>query len=384
MSRVLFSWIKNTFLNIDWVLILTLIPILFFGLITMFSFDEQNSFFYRQLIWIIVSFIIFFIFSGIDFKFLKQTKVVIWLYFLTLALLSTLFFIGSVFKGAQSWIDFGFFAFQPVEVSKIVLIIVLAKYFSRRHIEIRNIRHILVSGAYAAIVFLLVAMQPDFGSSLIIGLIWLGMVSVSGISKKHLLAVFSLGAIAFIVLWFFVFQDYQKARLVNFLNPMQDIQGTGYNAYQSKVAVGSGQFFGKGVGYGTQSRLRFLPEYQTDFIFAAYAEEWGFLGVLILFFLYIVLILRILKNSRVGTTNFEILYGAGLVILFTSHFIIHIGMNIGILPVTGLTLTFMSYGGSHMLMAFMGLGILMSMRRNARAMHRGMIHNEMIGVGGRG
>jgi rod shape determining protein RodA len=375
-----FTWFKNTLFGIDWILILSLIPILFFGLVTMFSFGEQNIYFNRQIVWILFSLVIFFILSGLDFKFLRNTKVVVWIYFIMICILMILFFVGSVFQGAQSWLNFGLFAFQPAEFAKLVLIIVLAKYFSRRHIEIKNIRHIVVSGIYTFIIFLLVAMQPDFGSSIIIFLIWLGMVSVSGISKKHLATVFGLGLITFIGLWFFVFQDYQKARIVNFLNPEQDIQGTGYNANQSMIAVGSGQVLGKGVGYGTQSRLRFLPEYQTDFIFAAFAEEWGFLGIIIFFMLYLTFIIRILKISRKGATNFEILYGAGLVILFMSHFIIHIGMNIGILPVTGLTLTFMSYGGTHILMAFVGLGILMSMKRNSRATHKSFTHNEMIGV----
>src|SRR5262249_8378083 len=152
-----------------------------------------------------------------------------------------------------------------VEFVKLALIIVLAKYFSRRHIEIRNIRHVLVSGLYAGIVFALVAIQPDFGSAAIIFLIWLGMISVSGMSKWHLGALFLVGIVAFAGLWFFGFHDYQRARILNFIHPTADIHGTGYNAYQSTVAVGSGELFGKGVGYGTQSKLRFLPEYQTDF-----------------------------------------------------------------------------------------------------------------------
>ena len=211
-------------------------------------------------------------------------------------------------------------------------------------------------------------------------MIWLGMILVSGISYKHLLTVFIAGSMAFLVLWGFAFQDYQKARIKTFLNPLSDIQGTGYNAFQSTVAVGSGQLLGKGIGYGTQSRLEFLPEYETDFIFAAFSEEWGFVGVLIFLSLYMVFIWRILINSMNGFTNFEILFGVGLAILYMSHLIIHIGMNIGLLPVTGLTLPFMSYGGTSLMLAFAGIGILMGMKKYNRTIHKDLSDNEFVGI----
>lgn len=368
------------FKDIDWILFGSVLPIIAFGLVTMNSFVDTTSFFDRQIIWLTISIFVFFALSIIDFRFLRRTQVIVWLYIVTIALLSSLFVLGSVYKGSQSWLNFGGFAFQPVELAKIILLLVLAKYFSRRHIEIKNIRHILVSGVYAFIIFALVALQPDFGSALIIFMIWFGMVLVSGISKKHLIAVFLIGSLSFLGLWTFAFQDYQKARIMSFVNPLADIQGTGYNAFQSTVAVGSGQFLGKGIGYGTQSRLEFLPEYETDFIFAAFSEEWGFLGVLILLSLYLILIWRILINSINGSTNFEILFGIGLAILYMSHLIIHVGMNIGLLPVTGLTLPFMSYGGTSLLLSFAGLGILMGMRKYNRAIHRDISNNEIIGI----
>lgn len=374
----IFSKTKNLFLNLDWLLIFPLIPISAFGLITMFSFVESNTFFIKQTAWLIISISIFLIFSAIDFKFLRRTAVITWLYIISAGFLLILFLVGSVFQGAKSWLDFGLFSFQPAEFAKLVLILVLAKYFSRRHTEIKNIRHIIVSGVYTFIIFLLVLFQPDFGSAIIIFLIWFGMILVSGISKKHLTLVFVMGITAISFLWIFVFHDYQKARIMNFIHPLQDITGTGYNAYQSTVAIGSGQVLGKGVGYGTQSRLKFLPEYQTDFIFAAFAEEWGFLGVIILFLLYLLLIFRILFNAVRGATNFEILFGVGLAIIFISHFFVHVGMNIGVLPITGLTLPFMSYGGTNLLISYMGLGILMSMRRYSAATHKDYYKNEMV------
>jgi rod shape determining protein RodA len=367
-------------LRIDWILFFATIPLLLAGLITMSSFGGKGAFFEKQIIWILVSFAVFFALSFVDFRFLRRTGVIVFLYGGGCALLMVLFVMGSVFKGAQSWFNFGSFAFQPSDPMKLVLILVLTKYFSRRHIEIANIRHIIVSGAYAFIPFLLVAMQPDFGSAVIIGSIWFGMVLVSGISKKHLAIVFGLGLISGGLLWNFVFHEYQKQRIMNFLHPLADIRGTGYNAFQSTVAIGSGELLGRGVGYGTQSRLNFLPEYQTDFIFAAFSEEWGFVGVLLVFLFFAIVMWRILDNAMHGDTNFEVLFGLGLAVYFIAHFLINVGMNIGLLPVTGTTIPFMSYGGSHLLTEFMGLGILMGMRRYSRAAHRDDMKNEFLGV----
>jgi rod shape determining protein RodA len=372
--------LKDWFVEIDWIMLGAILPILFFGLITMNSFDEYNIFFNRQIIWILFSFFIFFIFSFIDFKFLRRTSVVVAFYMISFLSLFVLFFIGSIFSGAQSWLDFGFFSFQPADFAKLALVITLSKYFSRRHVEIRNFRHLIVSGVYAFILFLMIMLQPDFGSALIVFFVWLGMVWVSGLSKKHLALVFFTGLTAFLALWFFVLADYQKNRIMTFVNPLEDIQGAGYNAYQSMVTVGSGQMFGKGVGLGTQSRLNFLPEYQTDFIFAAFAEEWGFFGVVILFICYGVLFFRIINISTKGATNFETLFALGVAIMFMSHFFVHVGMNIGLMPITGLTLPFMSYGGTNMLLSFASLGILMSMKKYSRATNRDISKNEFIGI----
>lgn len=350
------------------------------GLVTMNSFVGPSRFFDRQIVWLCFSLAVCFGASMVDWRFLKSTRVVTGLFFVSVALLGALFIIGSVFKGAQSWFDLGSFSLQPADPIKLVVILILAKYFSRRHIEIAHIRHILISGAYVFVIFLLVFLQPDFGSAIIIFFLWLGMVLASGLSKKHLLLVFLVGLVSFAVLWMFVFRPYQKDRIKTFVNPLTDVRGTGYNVYQSTIAVGSGQVFGKGIGYGTQSKLQFLPEYQTDFIFAAFAEEWGFAGVVLLFVLYGIILWRMLSISMRGATNFEILFGIGLTILFIVHSVIHIGMNIGLLPVTGNTLPFMSYGGSHLMTEFFGLGILMGMKRFARPVHRDLTSNEMVGV----
>ena len=371
LSRAIFS--------IDWGIVGSLIPLIAGGLMTMYSFSGNEDFFYRQIIWVTVSFGVFFILSFIDFRFLRKTGPVVAVFLAALAGLFAVLLIGHTVKGAKSWISLGPISFQPADFAKLALIIVLAKYFSKRHVEIGNIRHIVVSGLYAFIFFFLVMLQPDLGLGIIIFAVWFGMILMAGISKKHLFAVIAIVAISFAGLWTFAFKDYQKSRIRTFLHPLADVRGAGYNSYQSMIAIGSGQIFGKGIGYGTQSRLNFLPEYQADFIFAAFAEEWGFVGVLFLVGFFCFLVFLILDSALKGETNFEILYCSGLAIMLIAHFVINIGMNMGLMPVTGIPLPFVSYGGSHLLVEFVGLGILMGMRRYQRQAHKDLMKNEFVG-----
>lgn len=370
----------NFFKKNDWLLFGAALLLSLAGLVTMNSFTGENHFFQRQAVWLSVSVLVFFAASAVDWRVLRKKMAIVIIFGVSVLFLLLLFVMGSVFKGAQSWFDLGSFSFQPTDLAKIGLVLVLAKYFARRHVEIAHVRHIFVSGFYAFVIFALVLLQPDFGSAIIIFFIWLAMVLASGISKKHLAIVFLAGATVFTLMWFFAFKDYQKQRIVTFLNPLADIRGAGYNAYQSTIAVGSGQIFGKGIGLGSQSKLEFLPEYETDFMFAAFAEEWGFVGVIIIFCLYGTVIWRVLKISQRGETNFESLYGLGLVSILLSHFIIHVGMNVGLLPVTGIVMPLMSYGGSHLLAEFLALGILQSQARYARDVHREDAKNEILGV----
>lgn len=370
---------RRAFLGTDWFLVGSAFLISLLGLVTMYGFDGENQFAERQAIWIILALGAFFITSSLDFRFLRRTGVVVSIYGVAFFLLALLLVVGSAFQGSARWFDLGFFAFQPSEFAKLALIVVLAKYFSRRHIEIAHFRHIIVSGLYAGIIFILLFLQPDFGSGLIILAVWGGIILIAGIPPKRLILLGALGAVTLSCLWFFALADYQKARITSFVHPLADIQGAGYNAFQSTVAVGSGGVLGKGIGYGTQSRLEFLPEYQTDFIFAAFAEEWGLGGALILIALFGVVFWRLSENARTGATNFETLFILGVAVLLLVHTTIHIGMNIGLMPITGTTLPFMSYGGSHMLIGYATLGVINAMRRYGRAVHKDERH-EVVGV----
>jgi rod shape determining protein RodA len=344
-----------------------------FGVVTMFTYQGDSQYFTRQFVWIAVSVGALLLAMVPDYRFLRTSNVGFYWYLLIIGTLILLFFFGDISLGAQRRFDLGLFSFQPSDLAKLILIIVLAKYFSKRHEMIGDIKHIIVSGLYAMVLFGLIFLQPDFGTAMVLFGIWLGMVIVAGIKLRHLFTVFMLGTFVFVGLWQFAFADYQKARITSFLDPLADVQGAGYNAYQSQIAVGSGQVLGKGIGYGTQSKLLYLPEYQTDFIFASFSEEWGFVGVVVLFIIFGILIWRLLFVAVQAATNFETLFTVGVAIFLGTHFFVHIGMNIGLLPVTGLTMPFMSYGGSHLVTEFIALGMVMAMRRYASNPSTGLI-----------
>lgn len=358
--------------KIDWWVVAALLPLVVLSLSTIASLTDPLgvNLALRQLIWVVVSLSLFFFLASIDLSFLKQSRFLFSLYSFGIFLLVALIFVGDTVNGSQSWFSFGALSFQPADMVKLMLILVLAKYLSRRHVEIKAMRHVVITALYFLIPFTLIFLQPDFGSAIILFFIWLGMILVSGISKKHLLFLVVLGISAFLVMWVFVFQEYQKNRLRTFIDPLSDIQGAGYNAYQSTIAVGSGKVLGKGVGFGTQSRLNFLPEYETDFIFAAISEEWGFIGSMLVLILLAIIILRIIHSSFYLNNNFERLFAVGVSMYFMSHILINIGMNIGIMPVTGVTLPFLSYGGSHLLAEYAALGMLMSFRGRSRVVYQ--------------
>jgi len=365
---------------VDWLLVTTAVLLSLVGLVTMNSFTGDNVFFARQAMWIVIALGVMFAMSLVDTRVMYKSALVVSLYVGTLALLVLVLVFGTVVLGAQNRFDFGFFALQPSDPAQLVLVLVLAKYFARRHVEIAHVKHILVSGAYAGTMFLLLFLQPDFGSAVIIGAIWLGMVLVAGISWKHLLTVMLMGAIGVAGLWQFAFADYQKERILTFLDPLADVQGAGYNAYQSTIAVGSGGLWGKGIGHGTQSKLEFLPEFETDFIFAAFAEEWGYVGVLLVLVLFGIFFWRLILHAWYGATNFETLVMAGFVVWLLAHVVLHVGMNIGLLPVAGTTLPFLSYGGSHLVTEFAALGLVLAMIRYERTVRVDEQEREIEGL----
>ncbi len=345
------------FFNFDWVLLILILSLGLVGLLAIKSIAP--SLFLTQFIWFILGLVLFFLFSQINYHIYREIR---WyFYFFSIAFLLFTFIFGQITRGAVRWIQIGNFNLQPSEIVKPFLILFFASFLSEG--EEKNLKKLLQSLLFLILPVTLIFLQPDLGSCLVIVFIWLGMVLASGIKTKWL--IFSGAFLAiFLPVAFFFLKDYQKERIYTFLNPQRDPLGSGFNVIQSMIAVGSGKIFGRGWGKGTQSHLRFLPEKHTDFIFASLAEEVGFMGVLILLTLFFFLLWRILILAKNTPNQFAYLICIGVFSLFFIQIFINIGMNLGILPITGITLPLISYGGSSLVSSLTALGIVSSLKRS--------------------
>jgi len=352
--------------KLDWILITTAVLLVCFGLLLIYSSSLGRGDFWnfkKQIIFFGVGFFLMIIISFFDWRILRDDPyLILILYFLCFISLIGLFFFAPEIRGVKGWYKIGQISIDPIEFTKIILIILLAKYFSTRHVEMYRVSHILLSGVYVLLPAVLIYLQPNLGSVLILIAIWIGILVISGIKIRHFLILCLCGIMIFILGWSFLLKDYQKERIVSFLQPQFEPLGIGWSQTQSKIAIGSGGFFGQGIGKGSQTQYGFLPEPQTDFIFAALAEETGLTGVFILLLLFSILIWRIIKITLSVQNNFPRLFTSGLAILLVSQIFINIGMNIGILPIIGIPLPLISYGGSSLITAFLGLGILLSIK----------------------
>lgn len=353
----------------DWLLMGAVLLLMALGLITLFSLSGINPFpfFERQLLWAWIGLAFLITASFIDFRIFRTQSAAVLLFYGFTALLLAVVLLGNfAVRGVEAWLKFGSVFLQPVEPAKLALIILLAKFFSKRHVEIYRLQHLLASGFYLSLPAILVLLQPDLGSALVLIAVWASTVIFSGMKLRHFFLLIFLTALISGAAWNFMLEPYQKARITAFLNPYADPEGAGYQMIQSMVAVGSGKIWGKGLGYGSQTHLHFLPEAETDFIFAAFAEEWGFVGTIVLVSLFFIVLWRIIHIGLVASDNFSRLYTLGFAALIFVQMFIHIGMNMGLLPITGLTLPFVSYGGSSLVTLLAGVGILQNIKINSR------------------
>ena len=305
------------------------------------------------------------LFSLLDYRLFKENPyLILFLYFLCFLALVGLFLFAPSIRGVRSWYRIGGISIDPAEFSKLILIIILAKYFSLRHREMYKMRHLILSGLYMFLFAASVYFQPDLGSALIFFFIWFGIILVSGIHFRHFLLLILIAIIIGGLAWNFLLKDYQKERIIGFLSPEYDPLGSGWNQKQAKIAIGSGGFSGRGFGNGPQTQHGFLPETQTDFIFSSIGEEFGFLGLFLLLFAFFVLLWRLTKNALFAKDNFSRLFILGLVIWIFIQLIINIFSNIGFLPVIGIPLPLVSYGGSSIISLFVALGIFQSIKKN--------------------
>lgn len=352
-------------LKTDSLLFFALIVLISLGLLVLWSISSQDAspFFSlkKQVGFLVVGIGAFLIFSLIDWRVFNASQPILFLYFFSILLLVAVLFWGDKSSGVAGWFNFGFFSFQPIELAKLSLIILLAKYLSSRHLEIWQFRHLLTSGIFTLVPMALVAAQPDLGGAMIFGAIWLGLVLISGIRTKQIILLMIVFVLIAGLSWSFLLKPYQQSRIISFLYPQEDPLGSGYNREQALIAIGSGGVFGKALGWGSQTNLRFLPLAKTDFIFASLAEALGFFGVSILLLCFLVIFYRLIVWANTFSYNFCKLFTIGLAIKLLVEVFVNIGMNLGLLPIVGIALPFVSAGGSHLLIDCIGLGIVNSM-----------------------
>ena len=351
--------------KLDWVLIVAAVLITSFGLAGIWSTGlakSDFSNFQKQLIFFVVGFALMLAISFFDYRVLRNNSyLILVLYFLCLLLLAGLHFFAPVIRGTRGWYRIGFLTLDPIEPIKIVLIVLLAKYFSMRHVEMYKLRHILISGFYVALPALLIFIKPDLGGTMVLVFMWLGILLVSGIKLKHFLILLICFALVAGFSWQFLLKDYQKERVLSFIFPY-DVLGGSWSQTQTKITIGSGKIFGEGLGKGSQVQYGFLPEPHTDFIFSVIAQEWGLAGITVFFATYLILIWRVLKIAIQSSSNFPRLFAVGFAIILITQFTVNIGMNLSMLPVVGIYLPFVSYGGSGLIANFVSLGILQSIK----------------------
>jgi rod shape determining protein RodA len=350
--------------DFDWLLLSFVLLICGLGVMEIYSATLHTKFagvHTKQVYWIMAGMVLMFLMSLIDYRVLLDK--IHWFYIASVVSLVAVLVIGKKYLGARRWIQLpGGQHFQPSEWVKLVLILALAKYFSELHQREASLSDIVKAGLMAGIPMLLVLKQPDLGTALTYLPVLVIALFLGGIRLRHAMAIILLGAMIFPVVWHYGLKPYQKQRLVSFREPEADPQGSGYQVQQSLIAVGSGGLWGKGITKGTQTQGMFLPVPQTDFIFAAWSEEHGFVGAVVVVLLYFLVLMRLVHNAQTAPDGAGAFVIMGVVGVLFFHILVNVGMVVGYMPVTGIPLPLMSYGGSSVLFMFLALGIVMNIR----------------------
>jgi rod shape determining protein RodA len=350
--------------RIDWFLAAPIIVLLCFSLAELYSISlgqggDSFNFFQKQLIFVCLGLGVFFVLALTDFhRFFSYAN---YLYIIAVLSLGTVLLFGQTINGTKGWFGFFGLGLQPVELVKVILVICLAHYFSKISVAARPLKHLAITGFFSALLMGLVMLQPDLGSAALLFAVWMVFLWAAQFPKKYFLAIVMGLVVISGLAWEFGFKDYQRERLLTYIKP--SASSTNYNVKQAIIAVGAGGFFGRGLGFGSQSQLKFLPEANTDFIFAVIAEELGFLGVSVVIACFIIIFFRFLVSlSRTRSYFGSLLIIGGVGLIFIEMFI-NIGMNMGILPVVGIPLPFVSYGGSALIGHLALAGIMHSIVR---------------------
>lgn len=353
------------FKEFDWTLIALLLLNSAIGVVIIYSASHYlpGNMYLKQILWIIVSLIAFILLLSVDYKILVTHSV--YFYFICLVILTGVQFFGKIVAGATRWIKFSFFQAQPSEITKIIVILILARVFSQFKEKYLSWNRGFLTGIIVALPFVLIALQPDLGTAFTFLPILLGALLLAGLNRKFFIYLIIFALLGGVCAWNFLLRDYQKERLMTLVSPGHDPLGAGYHILQSKIAIGSGGFFGKGYIKGTQSQLRFLPARHTDFIFSVIGEEFGFIGIVVIFFFYFLLLLRLfqsVKKSRDRAGMYITFMVSGMIAF---QFFVNVMVVVGLFPVTGIPLPFISYGGSSLLANYLGASLVMNvtMRR---------------------
>lgn len=343
----------------DWLLNGAILFLMAASLLVVYSIAV--NLFWQQFLWFIIALILITAVSFIDWRPLVNYRWLITsIYLFSISLLVVTYFVAPTIRRAKSWLVIGSFQFQTSELMKLALIIILASFFTKGHISIGRFPILIKSFFYFLIPAVLVLMQPDLGTTIILFGIWLGFLLVSGLPWKHILVGFIALLMIVVLAWNFFLQNYQKERIIGLFDSSYDPLGVNYGVIQSKIAIGSAGFFGKGFQQGTQVQLGFLPEAATDFVLAAFIEEWGLLGGIAVIAAFALIVFRILKIGLFSGNNFSSFICLGAVIMFLIQFMTNVGSTIGLLPVIGVTFPFLSYGGSSILINAILIGIVQS------------------------
>lgn len=368
MSNGFFKGLLKKISKINILLLINVFLIFILSLTTIYSatLSKSSSFFKKELLWFIIAFLIFIFVSFIDYK--KYSKYSAYIYIFNLILLISVLLVGTKKLGARRWLDLGPVTIQPSEFAKLFLIITFSSFLVKNYSEkYMGFKAMLISFLYIFPIFFLILIEPDLGTSLVIILVYGVLLFLNKLEWKCILTVFSSIFIFLPFAYKFLLKEYQRNRVNTFLNPENDALGTGWNITQSKIAIGSGQMYGKGFMNNTQGKLRFLPESHTDFIGSVFLEERGFIGGSILILLYFFLLAQIIYIADTTEDQFGKLICYGVATIFFFHIFVNLGMIMGIMPVTGLPLLLMSYGGSSLVFSFLMLGIVQSVK-----IHRGI------------
>jgi len=356
-------WHKFSSRSFDWPLLISVFLLVAMGLAAIYGIDLSRGtellYFRKQLISVGIGSVSLLIASLLQYTFFRSYAKLFYIFALVL-LVSVLLF-GVDIRGTRGWFNFGGLSFQPVEVAKVGVILLLAYIVYNFGRRFERPLFIIGTALVTLVVMGLVMLQPDLGSAVMIGTIWFGIIVLVGVPRLYIFSLIGAVIMMSIVGWFFLLKPYQKERIQTFINPERSALTTGYNSIQAMIAVGAGQWFGRGLGFGSQSQLRFLPEAQTDFIFSVIAEELGLAGVIALFVLYGVMLWRLIVIIKNSEDDFVAVTVSGIAILFFAQLITNVGANIGLLPITGVTLPFLSYGGSSLIINLFLVGVAESM-----------------------